>query len=344
MPSGQGIAVSRRRLLRWVLAPLAVLGLALTLLGNAEFRAPQIEGQLRTSLEQQLPFSTLEAQNTFLQIVPWRGEVRVRMTQVILRDETMLARPLEIDALQVSLPLTRLMRKDYRPTRAKVSGSRVSLRLPEQAARAIPQPGEAESAEDYWGFVFQSSWLEPLTASLPRQVFKRIDVGDVTIELVDPAGTTSFLEVQIDQAKERTEAQGLRTMDMEGQIISPSGRSSPIGLQASLSASNELDLSLSVGELVPAQFYAMLRFAGLETPERVVTSYSAQASLSLRGQQGLQTANLEIIEIGAADRQNNLRVSGTANDQTQQLAIAAEFSGIRISRIAPWTPVPGRGG
>lgn len=332
--------MSRRRLFRWILIPLAILIIGLGLLGNAEFRAPQIEAQLRASLERQLPFSELEAQDTFVQVVPWRGEVRVRLAGVSLRDDRLLTRPLEINSLQVSLPIARLLSGDYRPTRALVSGSRVSVRLPEQAASALPQPGEAESAEDYWGFIFQSDWLAPLTATLPPQVFKAVEINDVAFEVIDPTGTQAFVELIIDAGREQTDINGDRELALNGRLISPGGRSADFEAQATLTTANHLALDLAVGDLVPAQFYAGLRFLGLETPERLVAAYRGRASLKLDPSQKQQEVSLQIEELGDQDRPTDLQATATADGEAQNLIIAAQFSGIDIGRIAPWTPVP----
>ena len=332
--------MSRRRFLRWVLIPCFVVGLLIGLLGIAEFHVPQLETRLQTRLERSLPFSGLKTQDAFVQIALWRGEVRVRLSDVILQEDQLLAAPLKIGSLRASLPFGRLISGDYRPTRVWVSGSRVAVRLPEQVASALPQLAAAESADDYWGSVLQSVWLEPLTVRLPPRIFKTIELNDLAIEVLDPTGFRPFFEIIVDQAHKQAAPDGKRDLALTGRLVSPSGKASPLSLKAQLSAANDLNLALSVGELVPAQFYSGLRFAGLETPERLVTSYRAEAEFNLRPEAGLQGADLQIEEIRNPGNQTRLRIVATADEAEQDLAIAAEFSGINVRRIAPWTPVP----
>lgn len=333
------------RALRWCLYVLIALVLVIVFIGNGEFSAKRFEPQLRAALTDLAPGLDVQSQDMFVQVIPWRDELRVRFQDTRIHHEAYLNKPLALETLRVSMPLRRALARDFQPNKLWVTGADLTYALPEAVAEALPEPGAAETAEDYWGFVFKSDWVQALDALAPPELFATTELEDVHLTVLDASGVRPLFDVQIDHAIQRSSAgvfSGIRgrRLTVTAQLQSPRAQLTPVRLNVELGPDNRVTADFAIGELIPAHYYNFLRFVNLQTPERLTTPYRAEGQIDLNPVQGYQAANLSLTEV-REDKERLIAVArgrATAADETFTLDV--DFDGIISTRIAPWTPVP----
>ena len=326
----------------WVISATCLL---MFVVGNTEIRAPFLESRIQSALQMIEPNTTFSTEDVFIQIVPWRGQVRARLSKTRLLYDDIVNAPLDLEDLRFDVPVHRLIRGDIRPSGLAVRGTRLQITLNDDIAALIPRPGERRSTEETWGFVFDPTWIAALERALPLYIFSQVYIEGVSISVTNASGTLPLFTLKIDQGFADTPlgfSTGLRgrNAQLAGQLMAPGGQTTAFIFESSLQSSGQLQGAIQIETAVPAHFHNILRIAGLATPERLTTAYTLGASFDFNPREGWQSANIEVTEVRDSIDNAVLIVDTTANRQSQQFELKGRFFGIDLRRIAPWTAVP----
>lgn len=330
---------------RWLTFTMVILLILLYAIGNAEFRAPFLEKRLRTALAGAAQDIQFQAEDVFIQVVPWRGQLRMRLNQAQVTYDMAFSAPIDAEDLRLDIPIWRLIRGDVRPSGVAVRGIQLELQLSDELAALVPEPEEQRSAEETWGFVFNPTWIETLQQTLPIYVFSHVQMADVTLRVRDPSGTQALFDLMIQSASAQTplgfgtDLKG-RDAHIEGALKAPGGQVTTFTLDAELQPNHQFRAHAVTDVLIPSHYYTFLRLLGLKTPERLTTPYRLRSTLDLDPENGRQTAGLVLIEGRGADTRQVAVANARANRQTQDFDLTTEVSGIDLRRLAPWTPYP----
>ena len=342
---------------------LGALLLILGVLNFAEFRMPQLKPRLAAALAQIDPDLEIEAGEVFLAVQVFQGRIRARLKEAKVRHPAFGTRALSIAALSLDMPLTAPLQKQGQLRALRLSGVRLRMNMSPAVVEALPHPSaqgpvKNYTAEDFWGLVFYDVFhdetLRDVVAQLPATLPRQTWAADVQIEVYDPPGQRLLFTAILDSGQQRLRASGaghrgdlgdlgdlVPDVRLSGHVRAPQGQTTPLEIQAKMAGDGSARLSLRAGQLVPAHYYELLRFAQFATPERLTTAYRLHMEARFPGGGQARTARLDIIEIDTAGQERPFAVlQGQADPQSDRFTLRGDLAALNLARVAPWTPVP----
>ena len=340
-PWGRGL----RWGVRWGLGSLTALLALLVVIGNAEFRLQFLEGRIRNMLATALPEVSFSADDVFVQVVPWRGQLRLRLAQATMRYDVILGRAVEAKTIRLDLPIWQLWQGQARPSAVQFRGTKLEVKIGEEFVALFLQPDPERSTEEIWGHVFSHDLLAQIEAVLPLEILADLAVEDLSLGFTDATGVQPLFDLHVAAlharlARNVTGQDDSREVEVQGTLTSPAATKTEFFANLRLVPGQSLTADFRTGALVPAHYYAWLRAAGVKTPERLTAPYKLAANLGVDRQAGQRSAGLELSQVQHAQSSLLAVVQIKADTQSQLLELSAEYADLDLRRIGPWTPVP----